>query len=420
MQKGLHLFRVAAAFLEKPELQKALPRLLASVWGWLGRIHFNLVLGAEGETYHHRQLELAKAINDPLNEAFALAGLARFATDQSNWSEVIAKAEAALEIFTRLNHPQGLILTMTLLGIANQHPDEMRKWYLQAVEVGRGAGDVRAYLLPLVNLGYLATDIGQYAEAKAYFQEAETLFEQTGPVQSGRLYYLWGRLAAFMGEYDEAFNFFEQSRAIRLQEGSVYGVAQAERWLGRIYQLRGDMDTARQILQRSLQSFVEKEHASSIQIALSHLGLTEEAAGNLALARKHFSEALELARELNRTADIVFNQANLVWVLVGAGELDAAQAELHQAYTVLDPHADPRGALNLLTATTAFWIASGQTERVLPVLSFVLDHPITTAETKGRARKMLEKMPSPPEAIEKAQEEMGDLEQIVAYSRNFI
>ena len=56
-----------------------------------------------------------------------------------------------------------------------------------------------------------------------------------------------------------------------------------------VRQLMGDVDTARRTIQRSLQAFLQKEHASSIEIALTHLGLTEEAAGNLGLARQHES-----------------------------------------------------------------------------------------------------------------------------------
>ncbi|NJN43659.1 MAG: tetratricopeptide repeat protein [Anaerolineae bacterium] len=346
LHEGIQLYRRATDLLELSQNKQTHPRLLGMVWGWLGRLHYNISPESEGEQYYHQQLVLALETSDPLNKATALLGLAGFATDHNRWGEVITNSQAALEIFTELNHHRGRMEAMTMLGVSNAAhytPDEAEKCYLQAVDIGRKTGNVRAYLHPLVNLGYLATDTGQYAKAKAYFQEADVLFEQTGTKKTGRLLYLRGRLAAFMGEYEDALHYFEQSRAVRVLEGSAFAVARTDRWLGRIHQLLGDVDTARQIIQRSLKVGMETEHPSSIEIALSHLGLTEEAAGNFALARKHFSEALDLSRELNRRGDVIFNIANLTRVLIQLGELDAIPAGLREGFAALNPATDPRG-----------------------------------------------------------------------------
>ncbi len=390
--EGIQRFGRAAQRLDTAENRRIHPQRIARLMGWLGTFHFYISPQEEAEGCFRDQLYLARQHHDELNQAAALLGLARIFTENSRFAESREHARAALDIFRRLQWPRGEISAMSLIGISyasRRQPDAARYWYLQAVDTGRTCGDIQAYLLPLINLGYLATDVGRYAEANEYFQEAWKLCQQTETRQTGRLLYLMGRLAAFMGEYPQALSYFEQSREARLREGSDFQVARSERWLGRMYQLIGDVERARRTIRRSLQVGLRAEHATSILIAQLHLGLTEEAAGNLDRALKLFDQGLTIARELERHGDIVFTQANRSRVLIRMGDLPRARLGLQEAYAVLDPEIDPRGALNILASTAAYQLASDDLVPALQILYFIPRHPAATAETRDRVAKML-------------------------------
>ena len=105
-----------------------------------------------------------------------------------------------------------------------------------ALKHARAMEDPIAAIQPLINLAYLMTNLGRYAEAHGYFEEALTDIDRTGFKQElGRLLYLFGRLVAFEGDYEKARAIFERCRAINVRQGNRFQVARADRWLGRTH-----------------------------------------------------------------------------------------------------------------------------------------------------------------------------------------
>ncbi|MBV7333175.1 tetratricopeptide repeat protein [Chloroflexi bacterium TSY] len=372
--------------------------LLATLYGWIGKYHLPQRLVAEAEYFYYEQFKLAKDLNDPINLATSQVGLALVAIEQGRFAEAGEQATAALALFRQADHDYGTIDALYALGISYMTRDftqEAIAAYQEAVEIGKRINDEPTALACLINLGLMATDVGNYETAKEYYDESfHILAHTTLKGELGRLSYQRGRLAAFAGDYDDALVYLQRAREVALDMGNHYIQGAADRWIGRVHQQLGDLDRARRVIQRALTIHQQIEHLSSIGIDTTYLALTEEAAGHYELARDLLTEAIAYENESNRLFAVRFCRALLGRVLIRLGELEEAKRVLSHCLSEANEQASARETLALLAIVADYQIAIGQVEEALLTLLFVVQHPATSAEFRAYAQGLMDRLDS--------------------------
>jgi tetratricopeptide (TPR) repeat protein len=190
-----------------------------------------------------------------------------------------------------------------------------------------------------LNLGIILYGLRRYHEADSHLRQAEQFFQAAGSsawlrkVQSEL-----GLVQRDLGHWDAALAYFDtyidQSRAAGANED--VGRGQANR--GEVLLFKGELAQARLALQTALDLLVSRAYRSD---HLLHLGLAEQAEGNLAAAEAYYRQALDVAQEIDRREILPPATYHLGDVLRRQGENEAALHYFEQAAAVIQETRTP-------------------------------------------------------------------------------
>jgi class 3 adenylate cyclase/tetratricopeptide (TPR) repeat protein len=141
------------------------------------------------------------------------------------------------------------------LGRPEDHAELLANHYLHALEYGRATGVENSALaerarLALRDAGDRASTFGAYAASARFYDAALDLWPDADPERADILFRCG--LAMFQADgsgLEKLMEALEQLRAI----GNRAGAAQAARWLARLFQTRGDRDTAYHYIDHALE-----------------------------------------------------------------------------------------------------------------------------------------------------------------------
>jgi predicted ATPase/DNA-binding SARP family transcriptional activator len=115
---------------------------------------------------------------------------------------------------------------------------------------------------------------------------------------------------------------FEESWLIGRRVGAVQGHAYMLSNLADAHRLAGDLDSAVDAAQRSVDAFADIDDAAGLAHALNHLGCIERDHRRFDLADKHLREALRLREQLGDRRGENLSLGNLGLLCAAAGDLD--------------------------------------------------------------------------------------------------
>jgi tetratricopeptide (TPR) repeat protein len=156
-------------------------------------------------------------------------------------------------------------------------------------------GDPQGRVGPLNRLGEVARYQGDYARAKALYEQSLALWQELG-YKGGIAEALTnlGATAANQGDYARAKALCEQSLALWQELGDKSGIAETITHLGRIALFEGNSGRARALLEESLAQFRKLEEKRGIAECIEGLAWTACSQGQATDDAPRFARAARL------------------------------------------------------------------------------------------------------------------------------
>jgi len=213
-------------------------------------------------------------------------------------------------------------------GFANQQGEyaEARALYEESLAIYRELGDVPGIGWVLVSLGILARYEGNHLAARSLLEESVELLEQAGDSEAmaaalGNL----GVVARDLGEADLAENHLGQSLALWRELGDRIGMAWTLSSLAMVARATGKLDVARARTDESLAIWRELGDRQNIANVLSTAARLARDQGDYALARAYLAESLQVFSDIG-------DRRGLAFVLEGLAGLAADEAQPLRAH----------------------------------------------------------------------------------------
>ena len=163
----------------------------------------------------------------------------------------------ALESDRQSGDPRALVATLGNLGnicAVSGRREKAQTFYQEVLELQKTLGDHRGISTTLGNLGNLHVDAGEWERGRAYYLEAWDMMRQCGADDSAKAVLLsdLGLVAKETGNFAQAKTYYEQSLLLMKRVGNAPGQADVFRMLARLFLAWKRHDDALACLQTSL------------------------------------------------------------------------------------------------------------------------------------------------------------------------
>ena len=206
------------------------------------------------------------------------------------------------------------------------HPEEARRAYLAALEIGRELHDPRSQGVDQARLGALALDQGDTGEAlERYRDSLAALRELKEPAVEAAAWHRLGRLFRQLGESDEADRHYREAARLREGRGDLAAADQTWTELVELHRDAGRSGEAEQWCRKAIEG--HGRAGPSLQLArwlVTLAELLQASPGRAEQARQVAEQALALAQRLDPVAAEV-------WAAYGVlGEILQERVELRE------------------------------------------------------------------------------------------
>jgi SagB-type dehydrogenase family enzyme len=205
-------------------------------------------------------------------------------------------------------------------------PDEARRAYLAALEIGRGLRDSRSQGVDQARLGALALAQGDLAEALERYRESlAALRELKEPAVEAVAWHQLGRLFRQLGDSREADRHYQEAARLREAHGDPEAADPTWTELIELHRDSGRLDEAERWCRRAIEG--SRGSGPSLRLARRLLTLADLLRGRsdrLAEARHVAERALALAQGLDPTAAEGWNAYGIL------GEIQPERAALRE------------------------------------------------------------------------------------------
>lgn len=201
------------------------------------------------ENYAREAFEQARQFADPLVQASALLLLGQGFERQEQHEKALRAFQDALEFCN--DHELHLIRSDVVRSIgrsftySTRYRTEGVQIMQQALAMARAQSNVPAEFSALMDLARVYGRLGRTQEAHTVF---ETVLQRAQRWQArayeGAVFFEMGTFAYHDLRYDDASAHFEQTRTISREIMNPFTEAQAETWLGDVFRVQNDFDSA--------------------------------------------------------------------------------------------------------------------------------------------------------------------------------
>ncbi len=243
--------------------------------------------------------------------------------------------------------------------VTRGHLSEGREWCARVL--GKSEGHERATLLD--GVGMLASHQGDYASARASFEEGLAIYRDIGN-RSGVANSLngLGNVACNQDDYVFSKANFEESQAIYWEIGDRDGVAHSLSGLGRAAEFQSDFLCARTNFEQSLAAYRELGDRGGVAHSLNGLGNAAFYLGEYSSAQSHYQEGLAIYRQIGDRGGIAYSLNGLGIVASALDDRSSAQNLFEESLSIYREIGDRRGIACLLYDLGAAALAQGEHE----------------------------------------------------------
>lgn len=349
----------------------ALEALLASVIteapAELATLLTQLVLPSIKQARHQQLLAYYRGLALGLREQYhdALTAFSQLLAQPHLDDHVRARTLNSCAIFQRV--------TGQLQAAADSYLESLTLWTM--LDDSLNIGKVR------VNLGILAYQLQEYANAEAHYAVAlEHFTTLKDPSRLASVQNELGLICRDQGRWDEALAWFDQSAAQRRAEGALHRLGILLNNRGEVLLLQGKLAEAAAVFAETLHYMVTREYVVDVHL---NLGLVHLAGGELELARGEFQAALDLALALGRRDVLALVHYRLGDCLQRMGKLREAYGALEAAAAIIEATREPMTSEGLKISLLGRW---QQIYEALVLLSLEMGHVADALLWAERAR----------------------------------
>lgn len=217
------------------------------------------------------------------------------------------------------------------LCLVRGHLAEGRRWLLAALVGGEG-DPPQGRALALSAAGTLASELGDYKQSMALYEESRILYVARGDDRGvARVLINQGNVMKYQGEPDRARALYEEGCQRAREQGDPMLLATGLNNLGTLAIELGDTIRATAVLEESLTLKRQSGSPSGVIQVLVNLGEVARARHDLPRAISRYEEALALAASLGDRSHIALLHYNLGLVASVQGEGERAAAEYRES-----------------------------------------------------------------------------------------
>ena len=369
-----------------------------------------------GETLLEQALALVRRAepSDWRKEGFALLWLSWAIGLQGRSAAAQVYVEPTLAVLTETGDrwAEGWCLLLWANGLSQTHPLKAEEVYQRGLAVCRDSGDQS-------NLGYMSQqrslvnlELGRYAQAKAYIDEAVQIFEELENVLGlGYALDRRGRLTTRLGQYQQAIQALLQAQAYFSEVRTEQNVALVRMGLGLALRLQGDYLQSEELYQQALQTSTAHKNIYDRATSLFGLGCLAYDQGELQQAEAYQRQALTLYQQLEQVVPVADVCSHLGRVMVVSGTQRHAEARQHfqQALEIAIELQLAPIALHVCVGVAQLLAHEGKLEQAAELAALAEQHDATAFATKQSAQQLLREMAaqSPQEATEQTGQTRG-------------
>lgn len=262
----------------------------------------------EGRDWLHSLLERSEQAHKPQPEpqqrAYGLLIAGMLSMFLSDFKAATHDLHASLQLYLNLEEPVYIAWVYNNLGnVALQQGQyaQAEQHYQESLALRRQINHVLGMASTYNNLGEVKHHQDDLQAAKAYFEQSLHYYQQVGDVSSAAS--VMGHIATILfkqGELDEAQQLYEASYAISEKLGNKAGMRQTQNGLGNIARQQRRYAEAKQHYQNSLLLAAELDHLGAISLGLMGLAWLADAEQ----AFQHASMLLGAAAALDASAQL--------------------------------------------------------------------------------------------------------------------
>ena len=246
--------------------------------------------------------------------------------------EAVASNNLALPIWQELQDKRGEGLSRVMQGdllMMDNKPAEASVAFKTAEAIWREVGDPVELATALVDQNFLAIRQGQFQTALALLNEAQSLLveAEAEPYLAAKIANSFGEIYEAYGQLDIALSYFRESVSLfRDVARDVKGTITSGIKVGRVQASMGNLESAREQIERDLAAAVETDNALTIGLCHENLGIVLSKAGSYQAARLEFLNAIsyftisESQRPIARANVYLGETEHLLGNLAGAGK----------------------------------------------------------------------------------------------------
>lgn len=267
---------------------------------------------------------------------------------------------------------------------------ESRHLLLDSLQRLQQLGATADTIFNLNYLGPLLRQLGEFAQATAYLQEAERLAQQHNDLLgvSIALNNL-GHLALVQGDLAEVRRLCHAALALKRSIGDRWGMIFSLGYLGRAAQATGDYAAAQKRFAECLTIARELEDQRGVAFALQCLGDTAYAVDDLTTAQAHYQESLAIYQAIGNRAESSVTLALLGKTYRASGDVPRARQALRAALALAWALPATPGLLAALLGLANLALDDGQAAEALPLLRFVAQHAASSQQQRQQATQLL-------------------------------
>ena len=226
---------------------------------------------------------------------------------ESRWRLARHKFNQSLNLNRLIDHRPGIAANLNNLGAIAQEEGNLAEaaaYYEEALTIQREIGHPSGLCEALNNLGTVYAGLGKWSEAENLYLEALGYARQLrpGPLLALTLTHQ-GDIARHNQDYVQALNLYREALTIDKARKNRAGMAVRLARLGRTYLVMADYFTARQFFLVALKEFRRLEMTTGVIDALDGLTTTALAQDNRHEAELYGERLLEIYRVRGQTQD---------------------------------------------------------------------------------------------------------------------
>lgn len=259
------------------------------------------------------EAELPKAKADT-NHVKLLLGLCA-SYQYINADKGIEYAEKALEISTKLNWMNGLVMSYHNLGLNREIKgdyDMALNYYNEGLKINIKNGNELSEAGILLNIGTVYAQLGDYPNAFEHYNKALIIYKKLDDKKGlARTTTNIGIVYYSKSDYAKSMEYFYRALTIHEKIGNKTGMVNTLNNLGSISINLGDYGKAQENYESALEIFKELDNKYGLSLTLGNLGMVHNELSNYKKAIEYYEKAIKINIDLENKKGLKNNYMNL-------------------------------------------------------------------------------------------------------------